>query len=73
MSAIKKRLQALLDLRKDTEPGAIIIGTESGCMTFSLATGRKFPDFATEQEARDALAAQGITKICLLTERTDAK
>lgn len=66
MNDIKKRLNALLELRKNTEPGALIIGTQSGYMVFAFGAGEKFPEFTTEQEARDALTAHGITKICTI-------
>lgn len=68
MSDIKKRLKALLEQREDTEPTALIISTQSGYMVFAfgLEPRKKFPDFRTVQEARDALTACGITKIGII-------
>lgn len=67
MEGIKKRLQALRDMRKDTEPAAIIIGTVSGYIAIAIAQGEKFKEFTTEREAREALTAAGIKKIVTLT------
>lgn len=68
MSDIKKRLKALLEQRTDDEPTGLIIGTDSGYMVFAfgLEPRKNFPDFSTVQEAKNALAACGITKIGII-------
>lgn len=65
MNSIRKRLKALYEQRKDTEPAGIIIGTQCGYLVFAF-DGTNFPEFASEQEARDALAAHGIKKIGII-------
>lgn len=68
MASIEARIKKLLEQREDTEPTALIIGTQSGYMVFAfgLEPRKNFPDFRTVQEAKNALAACGITKIGII-------